>query len=103
MANLKYDPELAEVINKQINSQAHVGVCCAIVYELLLGMTNHYAKGVVEAIPKELAKATAFSPTQCTVALNTLRQLGLITNLTKNSCEVVGEEGKYQLYRKGMK
>ena len=102
MSKLIYDPELAEVINKQIKTQANVGVCCAVVYELLLEQTKGYTNGIVPAVPKDIAKQTAFSPTQCAVAINTLRHLGLITNLTKNSCQVTGEEGKYQLYRKGM-
>lgn len=103
MSIQSYDPEMAEMINKQIKSQANVGICCAVIYNNLDEQTHGNTDKVVPAAAKQLAKETSFSPTQCTVALNTLRQLGLITNLTKNSCQMTGDEGKYQLYRKGMK
>ena len=77
MSIQSYDPEMAEMINKQIKSQANVGICCAVIYNNL--------------------------DEQAHVSFHTLRQLGLITNLTKNSCQMTGDEGKYQLYRKGMK
>ena len=31
MSIQSYDPEMAEMINKQIKSQANVGICCAVI------------------------------------------------------------------------